>query len=255
LLGAGLASLLSETLSLVLGVIIWRNAAATTASRHPIRPSRKELRIQLREGTNIAVGYLGEGGAYALAGLMLGWFGAVTLAANQLVHSVASVLYMVPLGVSIAVSIRIGQAIGAEERARLITIGKAALFLIVAWMSLVMIAILLGARPMSEALSSDPEVIALAISLFFVVALMQIGDGVQGTMLGAARGMMDNRVPVIITLICYWIVALPSAYVIAFVLDVGPQGIWIGYGAGLAIAATLLTRRYFAMAAQKHIDG
>ncbi|MEM9248177.1 MAG: MATE family efflux transporter [Pseudomonadota bacterium] len=248
LLGAGLASLLSQTVSLILAWVIWTRATSTEDARRSGERTRKELTVQIKEGSAIAIGYVGEGGAYAFAGLMMGWFGAVALAANQIVASIAGVLYMVPLGISIAVSIRIGQAIGAQERARLITIGKAALCVVVFWMSLVMIGIIVGAGRLSALLSSDPDVVALAASMFFVVAMMQIADGVQGTMLGAARGLMDNRVPVAITLVCYWIVALPLGYTLGFVFELGPNGVWVGYGTGLAIAATALTRRYFVMA-------
>lgn len=248
LLGAGLASLLSQTFALGLAVWLWLRATSTAAARRGGQRTGQELSLQVKEGSAIAIGYVGEGGAYALAGLMMGWFGAMALAANQIVASVGGVLYMVPLGVSIAVSIRVGQAIGAHERARLIVIGKAALCVIVTWMTLVMIAILAGRHPVSGLLSSDPEVVSLAASMFLVVAAMQIADGVQGSMLGAARGMMDNRIPIAITLACYWIVALPLGYVLGFVWDLGPNGVWIGYGTGLAIAAVALSRRFFVSA-------
>ncbi|MDX8350940.1 MATE family efflux transporter [Cognatiyoonia sp. IB215182] len=248
LLGAGVASLLSQTVPLIFAWVIWKRAKSTSKARQPKQRSRIELLVQIKEGSAIAIGYVGEGGAYAVAGLMMGWFGAVALAANQIVASIGGVLYMVPLGISIAVSIRIGQAIGAEERTRLVSIGKAALLVIVTWMTLVMIGIFLGGRGIANLLSDDPDVVMLAASMFLIVAAMQIADGVQGTMLGAARGMMDNRVPVAITLVCYWVIALPLGYVLGFVVDLGPNGVWIGYGSGLAIAAVALTRRYFMMA-------
>lgn len=250
LLGAGLASLLSETVSLVLAWIIWRRAAMTRAARMPVARTTSETRVQLREGAAIAAGYVGEGGAYAVVGLMMGWFGAAALAANQIVSSVSAVLYMVPMGVSVSVSLRVGQAIGAGERFRLTRIGTAALVMIVGWMALVMMGVLLAGGALSEALSDDPEVVALATSMFIVVALMQIADGVQGTMLGASRGMTDNRVPVMITLVSYWIVALPVGYGLGFAAGLGPNAVWAGYGLGLAIAATLITRRFFARAHQ-----
>ncbi|MEM1289793.1 MAG: MATE family efflux transporter, partial [Pseudomonadota bacterium] len=119
---------------------------------------------------------------------------------------------------------------------------------IVSWMALVMVGIVFGRRGLANLLSDDPKVVKLAASLFLIVAAMQIADGVQGTMLGAARGMMDNRVPVAITLICYWIVALPLGYALGVVMGLGPNGVWIGYGIGLAIAAAALTKRFFIIA-------
>jgi MATE family multidrug resistance protein len=248
LMGAGLASLLSETASLVMALIIWQRSALTADARLKVARAGKELRLQLKQGAAIATGYVGEGGAYAFAGLMMGWFSAVALAANQIVSAVAGVLYMVPLGVSIAVSIRVGQAVGANQRARLVQIGMAALAVIIGWMVLVMAGLLTGGGYLANAFSDDAEVIGLATSMFIVVAAMQVADGVQGTMLGAARGMMDNFVPVGITMVSYWIIALPIGYVLGFVWDWGPNGVWIGYGIGLGIAAIATTFRFFTKA-------
>ncbi|MEM6441104.1 MAG: MATE family efflux transporter, partial [Pseudomonadota bacterium] len=248
LLGAGLASLLSQTVSLLLGWVVLRRAAVVGGARGPARGLREERRAQWREGAAIALGYVGEGGAFALTGLMMGWFGAQALAANQIVTSVGVVLYMAPLGVSIAVSIRVGQALGAAERRRLRTIGLAALAVTSGWMAAVMTTVLLGGAAISDALSDDPEVVALAATLFVIVAAMQLGDGVQGAMLGAARGMEDNRVPVAITLCCYWLLALPAGYALGVRAGLGPGGVWIGYGAGLAVAAVAVTWRFFAKA-------
>lgn len=245
LLGAGLASLLSECVSLLLAVVIWLRADMTRAARQPAPPDPREMRVQLREGATIAAGYVGEGGAYAMVSLMMGWFGAAALAANQIVGSVSGVLYMVPLGVSIAVSIRVGQAIGADERDRLPLIGGSGILVIVGWMAFVITGLLLGGGALAQALSDDAPVVELATGLFLIVAAMQIADGVQGAMLGASRGMTDNRVPVVITLFCYWVLALPVGYWLGFALGLGPYGVWIGYGMGLGLAAIWLTVRFF----------
>ena len=248
LVGAGIASLLSQSASLVLAWIIWQRSALTADARIKVAHRRQERRIQLKQGAAIAMGYIGEGAAYAFAGLMMGWFSAVALAANQIVSAVAGVLYMVPLGISIAVSIRVGQAIGADQRARLVQIGLAALGVIIGWMTLVMAGLLAGGDYLANAFSDDTEVIKLATSMFIIIAAMQVADGVQGTMLGASRGMMDNFVPVGITMVSYWIIALPIGYVLGFVWDWGPNGVWIGYGIGLSIAAIATTFRFFTKA-------
>jgi MATE family multidrug resistance protein len=248
LVGAGIASLLSQTASLILALVIWQRSKLTADARIKVPRARHELRIQLKEGSAIATGYIGEGAAYAFAGLMMGWFSAVALAANQIVSAVAGVLYMVPLGISIAVSIRVGQAVGADQRARLVQIGLAALAVIIGWMTLVMAGLLAGGGYLANAFSDDAEVVKLATSMFIVVAAMQVADGVQGTMLGASRGMMDNFVPVGITMVSYWIIALPIGYVLGFTWDWGPNGVWIGYGIGLGIAAIATTYRFFSKA-------
>ena len=158
-------------------------------------------------------------------------------------------LYMIPLGVSAAVSMRVGLAIGARERARLRPIGAVGLGFACGWAMLMAILILLLAEPVSEALGSDPEVIAIAGTMFVVVAALQILDSLQSTSLGALRGLKDNAWPTGVSLVAYWIIALPAAYLIGVTADLGPVGVWIGYGVGLLVPAVLLPLRYFRKAA------
>ncbi len=245
LLGAGMASLLSQIVPLIIALVILRVWKSKRGLLRSASFDRSEVKAQLKEGFIISVGYLGEGAAYAVAGLMLGWFSAAALAAHQIVSAVSDVIYMVPLGVSIAISIRVAQAIGADERERLNPIVLASLLVVVGWMTVVVTGILFGRAPLANSLSDDPEVVSLAISMFLVIAAMQIADGVQGTMLGAFRGMIDNHVPVAITLIAYWVFALPLGYALGFWLGFGPNGVWIGYGSGLSLAAIALTYRFF----------
>ncbi len=245
LLGAGIASLLSQLMPLIMALLILREWRKKRNLLTIAGFDWSEVKAQIKEGFIISVGYLGEGAAYAVAGLMLGWFSAAALAAHQIVSAVSDVIYMVPLGVSIAISIRVAQAIGADEKERLKSIVLASLLVVVGWMAVVVFGILIGRTPLAHGLSRDPKVVSLAISMFLVIAAMQIADGVQGTMLGAFRGMMDNHVPVTITLIAYWVFALPLGYALGFWLGFGPNGIWIGYGSGLSLAAITLTYRFF----------
>ena len=243
--GAAYASLLSQSASLGVAWALWRFGPAFASARRVVALTRSEVLRQLRAGGMIATGYFSEGAVYACVGLMVGWFGAGALAANQIVNSVATVLYMVPLGISIAVSIVVGQALGAGQDHRIRGIGVAALSLSVGWMVTVMLGLLILAGPIAGALSTDPAVVALATTLFWIIAATQIADGIQGTMLGAARGMTDNSVPVAATLLGNWGVALPLAYALGVFLGWGPEGIWIGYGLGLAFAALLVSWRFF----------
>ncbi|MGB1235613.1 MAG: MATE family efflux transporter [Planktomarina sp.] len=247
-LGAGLASLLSQTVCLGVAVWVWRYSSKLSVARVAAVADPAEPKTQITQGSAVSLGYLGEGGAYAVASFLMGWFGAVALAANQIVASIGGVLYMVPLGVAIAVSLRIGNAMGKGNTHRIAQIGGGALIVIVAWMAGVTALILIFGSRIAHALFADPAVVTLAISLFIITALMQIFDGVQGTMSGACRGMTDNFVPVSITMVSYWAVALPLGYTIGFVWGFGPLGVWLGYGIGLILAATLLTWRFFTQA-------
>ncbi|MBV6658416.1 MAG: MATE family efflux transporter [Devosiaceae bacterium] len=244
LLGAGLASFLAEAAALFAASLFWRFSRSMRTVRQPSKLSLKLMLAQLREGSPVALAYTGEGSSYAFIGIMLGWFGASALAANQIVGSIGAVIYMLPLGMAAAVGIRIGQASGGAAPHRIRVIGISAFATVATWMLMVAALILLLRDPIASALSDDPAVIAIASAMFLTVALMQLADGVQSTALGALRGLVDNRIPSLISLIAYWPVALPLAYLFGFTLGLGPAGVWAGYGIGLALAALALTLRF-----------
>lgn len=245
LTGAGLASLMSQLASLGIGLMVWRHWAALAPFRQNARGIGPRLRAQWRDGWSLTLGYAGEGGSYALIGVMIGWLGAEALAANQIVHAVAGLAYVFPLGMAGAASIRVGLAVGAGDRARLRSLLQAALLIVTTWMLGVMAVLLIAGEAIAGALSDDPAVIAIALTLFLAVAAMQVADGVQSTTLGALRGMMDARWPTMVTLIAYWPVALPAGYVMGFVLNLGAVGVWIGFALGLTLAAVALPLRYW----------
>jgi len=244
LLGAGVGSLLAGFLGLVATLVWLARAEALAAYRDPPGVDGLSRRLS-RDGLPLAIGYIGEAAAYAVAGLMLGLFGAVALAANQIVQSVADLLYMLPLGMSAAVTIRVGQAAGAGDKARLRPIARAAIGTVTVWMLAVTGAILIGGGAIARGLSADPAVIELATAMFVTVALIQVADGVQGTALGALRGATDFRWPTAFTLGCYWLFALPMAWLLGFGMGYGPIGVWVGYGFGIALAALVLPWRFW----------
>lgn len=241
LVGAGLASVMSETAALGLA-ILWLGRSGLLVRREPQPGLARRL---AKDGLPLGIGYTGEGAAFAVVGLMLGWFGAVALAANQIVQAVGGVLYMLPLGMAAATTIRVGQAIGADERTRLRSVATAAMGLVAGWMAIVMAALILFGGVVAAALSDDPEVVALATAMFVIVALIQVADGIQATALGALRGATDFQWPTVFTLVCYWLLALPFAALLGFAADLGPLGVWAGYGAGIVLAAVVLPMRFW----------
>lgn len=246
LLGAGLASILSQSVALLAAWLVWQRTRALSPWRIAARMERETLRAQVRDGWPLMLGYAGEGGSYALIGVMIGWIGTQALAANQIVHTVSSVAYVFPLGMAVAASIRTGLAVGAGAHSRLRPLLGAALMVVTVWMVLLMIVFLLGGRTLGAWLSEDPDVISLAATLFIAVAFMQVADGIQSTTLGALRGIGDMRVPTVISLIAYWPLALPTAYVLGFVFEWGAVGVWVGFGLGIGVAAVLLPLRFLA---------
>jgi MATE family multidrug resistance protein len=241
LVGAGLASVIADGLALAIAVG-WLARSGLLARRGPAPGLARRL---ARDGLPLGIGYTGEGAAFAVVGMMLGLFGAVALAANQIVQAVGGVLYMLPLGMAAATSMRVGQAIGGGERARLRPVAIAAMGLVSGWMALVTGALILFGGTVAAALSDDADVVALATAMFVVVAVIQVADGIQSTALGALRGATDFAWPTMFTLVCYWLLALPFAAVLGFAADLGPLGVWAGYGTGIVLAAIVLPLRFW----------
>jgi len=249
ILGAGLASILSQSLSLLAAWFVVTRAPGLAAYRQKVAVAWSDVRAQLRDSLPLCLGYAGEGGAYAMVGLMIGWLGAEALAAHQIVNALAGVAYVIPLGMAGAVSIRTGQAVGAGRPARLRPILKASFLMVVLWQALAASIFIFGGPTMAAAMSDDPQVVSIAASLFILMAILQIADGVQGTSLGALRGMSDMAMPSVITLLAYWPLALPAAYFFGFVLEFGAIGIWLGYMLGVAVAAIVLPWRFWRLTA------
>ena len=247
LLGAGLASILSQSVSLAAGWWVLRRAADLAAYRQRVATAWADVWAQSKEAAPICLGYAGEGGAYAVVGVMIGWLGAEALAAHQIVNALAGIAYMIPLGMAGAVSIRVGQAVGAGGGARLRPILTASFVIITIWQGLTAILFIAGGRWMAETMSVDPVVIDLAMTLFIIVAMLQIADGYQGAALGALRGMSDMTWPTVITLAAYWPLALPASYLFGFTLGWGAVGIWVGYTLGLIVAAAALPWRFWVL--------
>ena len=242
-LGAGIASLIATLLSIPAAIWLLRRIDRTRPpGAGPLAP---ELGLQWRAGWPMAVAFTAEGGAYAVAGLMLAGLGAAALAANQIVQAVMTVLYMLPLGLATATSLQVGFARGEGAAARLRPVLAAAILTVTVWMGLIIVALVLGGEPMARLLSSDAEVIALATTLFLVMAGMQVFDGVQSAAMGALRGLLDTRWPMAITLLGYWFFAMPAAGTLGFPAGFGAPGVWLGFAMGVVLAALVLPWRFW----------
>lgn len=241
LVGAGVGSFLANVGAAAGFALLAQGHPALRRWLHQTAPWRGALSRQRTEGAPMGLQYLFETGANAAAGLMVGAFGAVALAANQITMSVTMVLYMVPLGIASAAGLRIAQAVGAGDRAACWPLARAALVVATAWMGTAGVALALGGQMVARLFSVDDAVIATTAALCVSVALMQIADGVQSVSLGALRGLLESRWPTRVSLGCCWCLALPAAWVLSEPLGLGPAGVWWGFGMGLAVAAVALT--------------
>ena len=204
-------------------------------------PVIKEL---VRVGVPTGFQHFFEIGAFSFSAIMIGWLGSTQLAAHQIALSLASVSFMIILGISAAGTIRVGHAYGRKN----INDVRRSGFLTAIFASSVMacfgVIFVIFRDQLPLVFSEDPAVIQIAASLIIVAALFQISDGAQAAGLGILRGITDVRLPMIITFIAYWVIALPIGYILGFTLKMEVVGIWIGLSAGLSAAAIMLNLRF-----------
>ncbi len=245
--GAGWATLISRIVSLG-AIVIWVMRSPKTRRYLPTR-GLKSLEMArtislLRIGVPASLQIIVEVGAFATGAILVGRIGASELAAHQIALSCASTTFMLPLGLSIATSIRIGQAVGQGEFKGVKSIGNASLLLSLGLMTLTATSFLLFRHPIASAFVREPAVAELAAQLLMIVALFQLFDGLQVVAAGALRGLSDATWPMILAFVAYWVVGLPLGYVLAFPLGWGAQGIWSGLAVALGCAALALVWRF-----------
>lgn len=245
--GAGWATLISRCVALA-ALWLWLHHLPDLRAAWPQRwrgaLERTRLREMLALGIPAAGQLLFEAGAFTAAALMMGWLGTVPLAAHQIALNCASFMFMVPLGLAIATSMRIGRAVGEGRPAVLRAVGFGALGAGVGFMTLAAVGFALGGWWLARAFTPEPAVVALAVQLLVVAAIFQTADGAQVIGAGALRGLTDVRIPTLITFVAYWVIALPVGYLLAFRTPLGPVGVWSGLAVGLALAAVLLAWRF-----------
>ncbi len=249
--GAGLASLISHVLSLALiagYAVLKRPDHALFQNFH--KPDREAFRQVFRVGLPIGLTLLAETGLFAAATVMMGWLGKIPLAAHGIALQITSLTFMVPLGLSQAVTVRVGRALGQQDPVALRAASVAAMALAGGIALVVLTTLFVFAGPLIGLFvdPTDPErpaIIAIGIPLLWVAALFQLVDFGQVTALGMLRGVQDTRVPMIMAVVSYWGVGLPIAYGLGFVAEWGGVGIWLGLTAGLALACALMQARYW----------
>lgn len=206
---------------------------------------RAELAAQLKLGLPAGFQLLAEITAFASASLMMGWIGVNALAAHQIAITCAATTFMVPLGIGMAVTVRVGRALGAGELEQVRPIAFGGLGMGMGVMTASAVAFLLFPDTIAGWFVSDAAVCGVAAALLVVAGFFQIMDGAQILMMNALRGLADVRVPLVIAVGAYWFAALPASYFLAFRTGLGPEGIWIGLALGLLTASVALTWRFW----------
>jgi multidrug resistance protein, MATE family len=203
----------------------------------------REARALLGLGLPVGALHLAEVGGFALGSLMMGWIGVGALAAHQIAITCAATTFMVPLGLSQALGVRVGQARGAGEPARCAPIVWGGLGLALAVMTASALVLIFVAEPIARVFTEDPDLIPLTVRLLVIAGFFQIFDGVQIVSSGALRGFEDVTFAMGAGILAWWVVALPVCWVLGFVAGMGATGVWLGFCAGLVVAAGALLWR------------
>ncbi|WP_428610042.1 MATE family efflux transporter [Sedimenticola sp.] len=217
-------------------------------------PRPKEIARILKLGLPIAVSIIMEVGMFSAVAILMGSLGKVEMAAHQIALNYAAMMFMLPLSISQAVTIRVGHAAGAGDMVLAVIRGRVGVVMAGAIMALSATLLLLFPELIVGLYTNDAAVAKMAMTLLFAAALFQFSDGLQVSASGALRGLKDTAVPMFITMFAYWAVGFPAAWVIGIEWGVGPQGLWGGLAVGLTTAALLLNLRFYLLGREQLVS-
>ena len=212
---------------------------------------KSEVRSLARElgvPAPIAVTLLMEAGLFVAVALAIGKLGTDVIAGHQIAINIASVAFMVPLGIAMATTVRVGHARGRGDAHGVRQAGAVGLILTLGVQLISATLLFTIPARIASMYTDDAAVIALAAQLLTLAAIFQLSDGIQAASNGALRGLKDTRLPMLITGFAYWGVGMPVGWWLAFPAELGARGMWMGLIAGLTVAAVLLTVRFWAIA-------
>lgn len=241
--GAGFATLLARLAAAVALIlfVLWSPSLRTRLPARWTAPGvGKTLRALVGLGLPVGGLHFCEVSGFAFGSLMMGWISVDALAAHQIAITCAATTFMLPLGISQAVSVRVGQSRGAGTPGRCRPIIYGALGLTLTIMAGFAAVFILAGPVIAGWFIGRGEIITLTARLLFIAGVFQLFDGVQIVSSGALRGFEDTRAPMLIGAFSYWVVALPVSGLLAFGAGFGAPGIWMGFVVGLGLAALLL---------------
>jgi MATE family multidrug resistance protein len=249
IIGAGVATVLVN-LFMFISFLIYAEIKLT---HHNLfvrfwRPDRGVIGLVLKMGSAIGITSLAEAGLFSASSIMIGWLGQIELAAHGIALQLASITFMLHLGLSDAATIRVSSALGKMDKHKIVNECWAALVISLGISSLAIL-IFLGFPKLlistflnSEEINSN-LIIEMGISLLALAALFQLVDGGQALAIHLLRGLHDTTIPMYLAVISYWIIGLPCGYVLSFHYNFGAQGIWLGLVLGLSFASLFLFMR------------
>ena len=186
---------------------------------------------------------------FLLAGLAAGLLGTAALAAHQIVLSIGTFTFMVPMALGQAANVRVGLATGAGNRAAvrragLVAIGMAILVMGAIGLVLLLTPDLVASAFLDRSVAANRAAFRIAVTLLGILALFQVVDGVQVVAIGALRGMGDTAKPMVLAQVGYWLVGVPLGWLLAFRFGYGAAGLWAALAMALASVAIMMATRF-----------
>jgi MATE family multidrug resistance protein len=198
-----------------------------------------------------------EYGVFAAAAQLMGWIGMHALTAHQIALQIAAVMFMVPFGIGMAATVRVGHAAGRGDAVATRRAGFSALTLGVAFMAAMTLLVALTRNVLPLLFlgrdAPDPETVSIAASLLVVGATFFIADGVQVVAACALRGLNDTRVPLVFAAISFWLIGFVGCWLLGLTFGLGAYGIWIGLSLGIVVYAVLLAWRFHWLTARRYL--
>jgi len=245
--GVGYATLIDRCLmAAVMGVYVFRSPLFRPYLERftPFRVAKERCLSILKIGAPVAMQYVFEIGAFAGAAVIAGTLGAAIQAAHQVAITLAAMTYMMASGIAAAATIKTGNSFGQRNFFRLQRYAVSSYHIVLAFMGISAVLFASLNQLLPWIFTKDLAVIGIAAELLIIAGLFQLFDGTQVVGLGILRGIGDVNIPTLITFFAYWIIGLPSAYLLGIIAGWGIQGIWFGLTVGLLTSSLLLYTRY-----------
>ena len=247
LTGAGISTLVSRALILLVFVVfIFKSKKMNEYARafKETLLSRGEMKTVFKMGYPVGIQMALESSTFTFAAVMAGWLGVIQLAAHQVVITISQLFFLMMQGLSFAVSILVSNAFGRKDLGSVREYARKGYFMTLG-ISATLSALLYCFRYQAAGIFTDsPEVSAMAVSLFFLLFAYQFGDGLQLCFANVLRGIQDVRPIMYAAFVSYYLIAIPSAYVLGFKTSLGIHGIWLGFPIGLTLAGIFFYARY-----------